>query len=167
MTNPLDPVYDAYNINFGALKVAYRCITLDTINAERPFRRTIFHHKEDDVNLQMLKVGQAELNDLTVLALYAAFERAMRDHFIQRIEEVRSIPSTDFGNGLADWLDKQSGEIRMDAVMDMFCPSGTAKNNKHLSQIGNIRAYRHWVAHGRHSTSKPTEMTAKKKLMMT
>ncbi|MCX7045833.1 MAG: hypothetical protein NTX50_10175, partial [Candidatus Sumerlaeota bacterium] len=58
--NSLDAIYDAYFTTAAALKVVERCVTLKSINEERPFRNTRFHKIPREENIELLEKAKEE-----------------------------------------------------------------------------------------------------------
>ena len=152
MSNALDPVWDAYQTSRNALKVVRRSATLVTIDAERPFRNTRFHGLSEEACVEQLARAEAELNDLAVLSLYAAFEARLREHVRRQAGLLRGAtsPDAEFGAALADLFEKHCEDARMDGVVRLL---HHAVGRHLVDQVGTIRVFRHWVAHGRRGRS--------------
>ncbi|MBM4032887.1 MAG: hypothetical protein FJ291_14020 [Planctomycetes bacterium] len=155
MTSPLEPVWDAYQTALHAFKVVERCATVPDIDEERPFRNTRFHRETVERCEGLLESARRELNALVVLGLYAAFEARVREHLTQQGQLLRSAgaPDVEFGQALAEHFGRYCDEEqRMDRFVELFAH---AVGDTLIAQVGQIRKYRHWVAHGRRGKAPP------------
>ncbi|MBM4037007.1 MAG: hypothetical protein FJ290_00715 [Planctomycetes bacterium] len=160
MSSPLEPIWDAYQTTLNALKVVDRCATAPHIDEERPFRNTRFHKETEERCKGLLKSAQVELDALTVLGLYAAFEARVREHLTQQGELLRTAgtPDREFGLALAEHFERYCDEEqRMDRFVELFAH---AVGDTLVAQVGQIRKYRHWVAHGRRGKTPPATRPA-------
>lgn len=146
--NPLDPIFDAYSTARDALKVVSRCATSPDVDEDRPFRRTRFHNHPEEVNLNLLSAARAELDDLTVLSLYATFENCIREHVAGHGQRLQAAAApTGFESALRARFEEWASEsFRMDHAVKLF---ESAVGEDLIGQIGQVRVYRHWIAHGR------------------
>ena len=152
MTNPLDPVWEAYEAAKNALKVVRRCVTIPSIDADRPLRNTLFHHPQRDECVRRLEKARTELDDLAVLSLAATFERNVRDRVIDagaRLSEARPI---DVGAALARLFESESEFWRVEDIVKVF---ESVVGDAGVSDAMMIRRYRDWVAHGRNPKKPP------------
>ena len=155
MSNPLDPIWKAYQTVFHALKVVRRCATLAEIDRKRPFRNTRFHKLAEDQCVRLLDEAESEMNDLVVLSLYAAFEARVREHLAKQAHLLRGAitPDPQFGETLAGEFEEYCDqEQKMDRFAKLFAH---AVGDALIAGVGNIRTSRHWVAHGRRGESPP------------
>lgn len=156
MSNPLDPIWEAYQTSHNAVKVVRRCNTLKDIDSERPFRNTRFHGLPRRTSEKLLRSAQQSLEDQTVLALYAAFEATLRDHIAKQSEHLRDhvkSPTARFGKRLACLYKDQCSHMRMDDVAGLL---SSRVGEDIVAKIGSIRVYRHWIAHGRRGSTPPS-----------
>ena len=96
---------------------------------------------------------QIDVDDSAVLSLYATFEAKMRGHVAQQAHHLHAIqqPTAAFGAALATLFTDYCDRNRMDDVADLFVSVGQPL----VAQVGNIRVYRHWLAHGRRWAQPP------------
>ena len=155
MSNPLDSVWDAYTTATSALKVARRCAAIGEVASEPLLRDTRFCACDASTCESLLESAREQIDDQTVLALYAVFEAALRDYLTQQailLHQAKQ-PHPQFGQELAVLFDGYCGDVRMDAVEKLFL----AAVGVHLvATAGSIRVYRHWIAHGRRWAAPPT-----------
>lgn len=119
-------------------------------NASSLVRGTVFDRLPREELDRTIDLLQEYLNDQAVLSLYAAFESEIRGHLIaQSVHLTKHARSRDihFAQALAEeyssWCDEG---IRMDRVAAFFKKSA---GQTLLDQIGQVRKYRHWLAHGK------------------
>lgn len=155
MSNPLDAIWDAHQTSLHALKVVRRCSVLDDDSRDRPFRNTRFHRSQREQLLEQLDAARSETDDLAVVSLYAAFEARLREHVAEqaRLLERASGPGREFGRALANDFAQYCGDARMDKLVKLFAD---AVGEALVAQIGNIRVFRHRVAHGRSRQTRPS-----------
>jgi len=155
MPNPLDPIWDAYQTARNALKVVRRCLIVAEIGRAKALSNTRFYALTDQQCLDLLDQAEAESDNSVVLALYATFEAGLRDHAAQQAALLHAAkqPSPGFGVALADTFSEYCARSRMDNLTDLFA-SVVAQAT--LAAVGNIRTYRHWLAHGRSGKQPPT-----------
>jgi hypothetical protein len=155
MSNPLDPIWDAYETARFALKVVRRCVTVTGIDKARALSNTRFHGLPEQQCIDLVDVAQTELDDSVILSLYATFEARLRDHVSKHATLLHAAqqPSPDFGVALAVSFSNYCDANRMDDLTDLFV---AVVGQAIIAQIGNIRTYRHWLAHGRRWAQPPT-----------
>jgi hypothetical protein len=155
MPNPLDPIWDAHLTARASLKVVRRCVTVAGIDRPKTFSNTRFGGLTDQECIDLLDAAQTEVDDSAVLSLYASFEANLRDHVAQQAHHLRGAqqPTPDFGVALAASFAEYSARNRTDDLADLFV---AAVGQTLVAQVGNIRSYRHWLAHGRRWAQPPT-----------
>jgi hypothetical protein len=154
MSNSLDPIWDAHLTAQDALKVVRRCITVGGIDRAKAFSNTRLDGLMDRQCIHLLGAAQTEVNDSAVLSLYATFEARLRDHIAQQAHHLHAAqqPNPDFGIALATSFSEYCDGNRMNDLADLFA---SAVGQVLVAQVGNIRAYRHWLAHGRRWAQPP------------
>lgn len=154
MPNPLDPIWASHESVRAALKVVRRCASVPGIDRGKAFSNTRFHGLSDAQTTDLLDAAQSAADAAAVLSLYAAFEARLRDHVAGQaaILQAARLPSPAFGAALANSFAGYCAHSRMDDVADLFADTVGAAM---LAQIGNIRTYRHWLAHGRRWSPPP------------
>jgi hypothetical protein len=83
------------------------------------------------------------------------FEARLRDHVAQQAHHLHGAqpPTPGFGVALATSFSEYCDRNRMDDLADLFL---SAVGPVVVAQVGNIRTYRHWLAHGRRWAQPPT-----------
>ncbi len=157
MPNPLDPIWNAHLTGRAALKVVRRCVTVTGINRAIAFSNTRFDGLTDQQCIDLLDAAQTEVDDSAVLSLYATFEATLRDHIAQQAHHLHAAqhPNPNFGVALATSFSEYCDRNRMDDLADLFA---SAVGQVLVAQVGNIRTYRHWLAHGQRS-AQPSNVT--------
>ena len=155
MPTCLDPIWERYETAVAALKVARRCIDVPGINRDRAFRNTDLYRVPDVACVSRMADAGRDLDDSAVLTLYARFEARLREHLAGQSPLLgrANAPDPQFGAGLAALFERQCESIRMDVVTDLF---RSAVGQVTVDQVGSIRTYRHWLAHGRTRLAPPT-----------
>lgn len=155
MPNPLDPLWNAYQTTRASLKVVKRCMTVASVDRAKAFSNTRFGGLTDQQCIDLLDAAQTEVDDAAILSLYATFEARLRDHVAAQTPLLHAAnqPSAAFGVALAGSFNEYCARNRMDDLADLFLAS---VGQVVLAQVGNIRTYRHWLAHGRRWAQPPT-----------
>ncbi len=155
MPNPLDPIWAAHQTARAALKVVRRCVKVEEIDRAKTFSNTLFRDLTDAQCIDSLDDAVTEVNDSAVLLMYATFEARLRDHIAKQAHHLQAVqePNPDFGVALAASFSEYSDRTRMDDLAELFL---SAVGGDLLAQVGNIRTYRHWLAHGRRGDQPPS-----------
>jgi len=155
MPNPLDPIWDAHLTAGAALKVVRRCVTIVGIDRAKAFSNTRFGGLTEQQCIDLLDEAQTEMDDSAVLSLYATFEATLRDHVGRQAHHLHAAqqPTAAFGIAMAASFAEYCDHSRMDELADLFV---SAVGQALVAQVGNIRSYRHWLAHGRRWAQPPT-----------
>jgi hypothetical protein len=156
MPNPLDSIWRAYGITLDSYGVVRRSLSLAA-----PERAAVLQGGQfvsaanDQAILDALDVAQEELDDQTVMFLYATFEATLRDHVTAQGPLLAGAvqPGPQFGPNLEAWFTEFCKDIRMDKVVSLFEPWAAATG---IAQAGSIRKYRHWLAHGKRGAVPPS-----------
>jgi hypothetical protein len=91
--------------------------------------------------------AEEQINKLISFALFAAFERKLRDHLsdnMNPLSEATTIPK-ELALKLHEFLGEEADHWRIDYALDLFSPP---VDQHDLSNAKNIRTYRHHIAHG-------------------
>lgn len=148
MSNPLDDDIDALSTVKAAFKVVRRVLD----QRSNPVSNTDFYGRTTEQSYQMLSRAEEQLEKLVAFSLYATFERTLKDHLasnLSSLETASTIPA-ELAAALHNFIVEESKSWRMDKVEQMFRPPVTDDD---IRDAGQIRTYRHHVAHG---ASPPT-----------
>jgi hypothetical protein len=148
MSNPLDPIWDAHESAQSALNVVKRCVDVPGINRRKALSNTRFYGLPDVQCLELIVGARLELNDAAIFSLYGAFEARLREHMSRQAPLLHAAirPAPEFGVALAVSFSEFCASNRMDDLVDLF---SAIVGQQIIAQVGSIRAYRHWLAHGR------------------
>ncbi len=156
MPNPLDLIWRAYGITLDAFGVVRRSLSIAAPERTAVLQGSQFAKPASNQNiLDALDAAQEELDDQTVMFLYATFEATLRDHVTDQapLLATSTHPGPQFGPNLEAWFTEFCKETRMDRVITLFEPWATSTG---IAQAGTIRKYRHWLAHGKRGAAPPS-----------
>jgi hypothetical protein len=143
MTNPLEQHLEIYQIVKEAFKVVQRIFD----QRKNPVSNTEFYGKSQDEAKEMLSRAEKQLSDLVAFALFAAFERTLRDHLSNSLGSIQSSHTTpaELSRQLHEYLIGGVDNWRVDNIIDLFSPP---VQDQDINNAKNIRIFRHHVAHG-------------------
>jgi hypothetical protein len=151
MTNPLDPVWQSYRTAYDALRVTRRVIRQNLSGAITD--KHCFYAQSKEGALQLIQEAEAELANLTAVAMVAVFERALREHLAEHI--TRLLPTSPAllaalrGRVLND---AEYWNINSCVLDELFKPVVSADLCGNVKQIID---WRNQVAHGHVRGKKP------------
>jgi hypothetical protein len=148
MANPLDPVMEWYRTALDSIRVTQR--TLEKGLAGAVTKRHVFYGQPVADCTARLQAAKEELERLVVLALFAIFERTLRDYLVQM--PLTSLPAGDpHGDAVREEIIKGIEFWNFSTrVLEVFPGVSSAVRG----QVKQIVDYRNWVAHG-HTLAKP------------
>ena len=143
MTNPLDEHIEAFQTAMNAIKIARRVLD----QRPNPVSNTRLYGLTPQEGHEMLDQAEEQLNKLVAFALFAAFERTLRDHLSGNLNPIAttSTTPTELASKLHKFLEDGVDNWRIDSVIKLFNPPVADQD---VSNTKNIRTYRHHVAHG-------------------
>ncbi len=156
MPNPLNSTWRAYGITRDSYGVVRRSISLTASQRALTLQGSRFALAADDQEIfDSLDAAQGELDDQTVMFLYATFEATLRDHIIAQgpLLAAAARPGIQFGPNLEAWFTEICKDTRMDKVVVLFESWAGATA---VAQAGSIRKYRQWLAHGKRGAGPPS-----------
>ncbi|WP_069472883.1 hypothetical protein [Candidatus Marithrix sp. Canyon 246] len=182
--NPLDTIWDAYRAAEDAFKVSGRVVIfsdnatekLDGLddNATEVLKAVAFAEHKRGLNLlnrvkiinqsdasNFLKQSFEIIDDLFVLALWATFERYIRDFLQEKGEKVREMLPCDFANVFYQHLSKEIDYWKPEEILDLFQQSLFKENKSKIWLAKDVLYYRNWIAHGKNIQKIPTIVTPK------
>lgn len=149
--NPLEPIFDAYEVSLDCFKVARRSIDA---RDDRLIAKTQFFGATPDEAETALTDGRTQLVDSAVLSLWSAFERFV----IEQVQGRRTSFDSDYPPGFARLLaTKFEYEVerwRFAEILDLF---KSEIGVDLLGQVKQIKQYRDWVAHRNPKSRTPTK----------
>lgn len=170
--NPLPALWDSFLYSADALKVARRISSSAWTpkNAEcqssiEAYKKHLLNHtnfnRHADLQATFGQV-QKEHSDLFVLALWAVFERFLRDYLLEKgqVLEQQVVPDT-LGKGIYQHYQKEVEFWKPDEILE-FIKNLITEQNNNIDLIGHakqIYTYRNWVAHGKKAGRMPSHIT--------
>ena len=139
--SPLRPIVEAYRAGHDCFTIV--ATSLDLKGGERTKQKEL--HRADVENLSaVIETAEQQVSGLTVLALFASFERFLIEH----LQTANRLLAAGYPPAYTAQLAKKfEGEVerwRFDAILGLF---------KHdvdpvlISEIMKIKRYRDWIAH--------------------
>lgn len=143
MTNPLDEHIKYFATAMDAIKVARRVLD----QRSNPVANTGLYGMTTDAGHAMLDQAEEQLNKLVAFALFAAFERILRDHLSGSLTPISASSTTpaELAGKMHQLLCDGVDNWKIDSVIELFCPPAAQQD---VSNAKGIRTFRHHVAHG-------------------
>lgn len=137
----LDAVWHAYQVTTDCFRLAQRAIGKPrSISLERTVLGTLRRSSAE----RQIVVGRAQLDDLAVVGLWAAFERYLREFLRMKGSGIRLVRPRALGRRLEERTAAQMEYWRTDEVLDVLKAIVDPDLIVNAKQIKN---YRDWVAH--------------------
>jgi hypothetical protein len=150
MTNPLEPVWQWYQVARDSMRVATRAVNKKAAGIIT--KKHVFHSLSAGAAMDRLREAEQELNNLAIVGMVAVFDRTLRDHLIQLV--LPSLPATDsfrlaIQEQIRDDIDYWNLPSRIiDDLFKKLVPGDLC------GMVKQIILYRNDVAHG-HVAGKP------------
>lgn len=143
MTNPLDEHMEVFQTARDAVKLARRVLD----QRSNPVANTGFYGLTPEEGHEMLDRVEEQLSKLVAFALFATFERLLRDHLSGSLGLLAASSTTpiELAAKLHQFLEGGVDYWRIDNVIELFNPP---VSDQDVSNAKGIRTYRHHVAHG-------------------
>ena len=144
MTNPLEEHLEIHRIATAAFKVVRRVLDHRT----NPLSNTQFYGKSQEEVNEMLDLAEKAVSALVAFAIFAAFERTLRDHLSKNLDAFESSSTTpaELAGSLSRFLADGVDYWRVGHVIDLFSPPALDQDVRNAK---TIRDYRNRVAHGK------------------
>jgi len=107
---------------------------------------SLFAGKTESEARQLIDAARTELEDLTILSLFAVFEASVVDHLVANTTRIKSLTSDVFSAKVCEYAFEKPERWKLEDILDFFkstIPSDIVGNVKQIYQ------YRNWVAHGK------------------
>jgi hypothetical protein len=143
MTNPLDEYMEVFNNTRDAFKVSRRVLD----QRQNPVSNTGFYGLTPQEGHARLDRAEELLDKLVAFALFATFERSLRNHLSKSLNPLAAsstIP-TELAVKLHQFLEGGVDNWRLDGVIELFNPPVPDQD---VNNAKNIKTYRNNVAHG-------------------
>jgi hypothetical protein len=147
--NPLDEILQSYNTTRDALRMAQRVVQQNITGAITD--RHSFFGQTVQENESRLQTAQEELDTTVVLSLVAAFERLLRNHVMQELDQQLTC-ANEVHRGIRTQVnhDVEFWRIADDLVAVFVTVSANVRG-----QARQMVEFRDWVAHGKRWKSVP------------
>jgi hypothetical protein len=149
--NPLLPLKQAYKTAHDSFTIAKRAIKTSEPQArQRLLQRTDLETTTISEAERVIVESYNEVNTLFVLALWATFERFLRDYLQYKGQALQQhLTPADFAQELYFHFHKEVEFWRPEEILEVLKLT-LLKSQAHLAgEAKNIYNYRNWVAHGR------------------
>ncbi|MFW5836641.1 MAG: hypothetical protein ACOCVM_01435 [Desulfovibrionaceae bacterium] len=153
----LSEIHSAYRSAKDSLKIADR-VQRRVLQGEELgslIRGTSLPGEKSEVAADKLTRARQEIDDLFIVAIWAAFESALRTFFQSKCVCLKKLAPQDISKNLEEHVIKEIEYWKMDEVLDLL------KSNGFIDPmvIGNakqVKHYRDWIAHGKRKDA-PTQ----------
>jgi hypothetical protein len=143
-SNPLDPIWQAYQISMGSFKITHRAIKQQQVNLINNLPWPI-----DSSTPQEITQAQKEIEALFVFSLWATFERFVITYLQNKGAALQQhvVPS-DLASPFYEHLKKEIEFWKTDDMLDLLKQISSIDKNL-MGQAKAILRYRNWIAHGK------------------
>lgn len=143
-SNPLDPIWQAYQISVGSFKITHRAIKQQSVNLINNLPWPI-----DSSTPQDITQAQKEIEALFVFSLWATFERFVITYWQDKgaVLQQHVVPS-DLACPFYEQVKKEIEFWKTDEMLDLLKKIPAIDKNL-IGQTKAILRYRNWIAHGK------------------
>ncbi|MCF6285390.1 MAG: hypothetical protein L3K26_09400 [Candidatus Hydrogenedentes bacterium] len=152
----LKNVWASYQVTRDSTKIARRAIEQ---KSPELLVGTDFVAVTPEEASALINAGRTDADDLFVLALWAVFERELRDHLEAEGPKPLQDKGSLFHRLLADKIRQEMEYWRNDDVLDLF---KAISDPALIGQAKQIKQYRDWVAHKNPKHAPPANVTPQK-----
>jgi len=159
--NPLLPLKQSYKTSRDSFTIAKRAIKTSEPKArQRLLQRTDLETLTISEAEQSIIESYNEVDTLFVLALWAAFERFLRDYLQYKGQALQQhLTPTDLADEMYSHFHKEVEFWRPEEILE-FLKRSLLKTQPHLAgEAKNIYNYRNWVAHGKNAQKTMSPLT--------
>lgn len=161
--NPLPPIWQAYKTAQDSFRIAKRAIkTNDPKAKQRLLQRTDIETETIIDAERLIEESKNESDALFVLALWATFERFLRDYLQDKGMALQNVIPSDLAGAMYLHFQKEVEFWQPDEIFN-FLKLSLLKHKIELA--GNAKVvynYRNWIAHGKGSSKKVSPVTPHK-----
>ncbi|MCP4110449.1 MAG: hypothetical protein GY749_33835 [Desulfobacteraceae bacterium] len=154
--NPLDPIWESYQVICDCLKVVQRGISKKDI---RLLNRTNFLASSEEHSINQVKKSRTDANDYVILSLWAAFERIIMEYLQIQGRKILSTPPSAFNQKIHEKLEHEIEYWKIDDILNIF---KVVIDPDIIGQAKQIKQYRDWVAHRNINKDAPPNITPQK-----
>lgn len=143
-------IYNNYLTIKDSIKVTRRSLSKEISILHN---RTSFKDlKSIEANQKMETAGK-EFSDLTILALFASFERHLRDEISTKSSKLQEIIPHVLGDRINELAQKEIERWQISEIIDLF---DFAVDGSVRGKMKQILGYRNWIAHGKNPGKLPS-----------
>lgn len=143
-------IYNNYLTVKDSIKVTRRSLAKEISILHN---RTIFEDLKSTGANQMMETAGKEVSDLTVLALFASFERHLRDEISTKSSKLQEIIPHVLGDRINELAQKEIERWQISEIIDLF---DFAVDGSVRGRMKQILEYRNWIAHGKNPGKLPS-----------
>lgn len=165
--NPLDEVMEWYNFNINQQNFFMEILkNSHKMQDNRVFNAILMNYDlsllEKEERKNKMSNLKKELDDLTIVSLWAVFEAFLNDSIKQKTDKITKEITDPISNKIAIYAFKEADRWIKNNVLDFFKTKNTEENENSninfdsfiVGDVKDIYTYRNWVAHGK-SGEKP------------
>ena len=143
MRNPLDEHIAAFRTAMDAIKIARRVLD----NRKNPVANTGLYGLTQADGHAILDQAEEQLKTLAAFALFATFERTLRDHLSNSLDPLADAVTapSELAAKLHDFVKDGVDRWRIDHVIELFGPPA---EDEDVNKAKAIRDFRNRIAHG-------------------
>ncbi len=159
--NPLLPLKQLYETAQDSFTITKRAIkTTEPKARQRLLQRTDLETPTSSDAERVITDSEIAVNSLFVLALWAAFERFLRDYLQSKGQVLQQhLTPADLAEEMYSHFQTEVEFWRPEEILE-FLKRSLLKNQPHLAgEAKQIYHYRNWVAHGKHTQQSLSPLT--------
>ncbi len=145
----IESIYRSYLFLKDSIRITARVIEMQVPGVQK---RTIFDPMQYDKFKKEHGAALSDIENLVVLALFAAFERTLRDNLSEKLDVLKTIWPVEFGAGIYKLT---NAEIEMWSIEEIFSLFGFKVGKDNINRLKEILKYRNWIAHGKNQNKFP------------
>ncbi len=155
-SNPLPPLLEIYETAQHSFKIAERATKTQEPKArQRLLQRTHLETPPVEEAIQMIEKSANETDALFVLAMWATFERFLRQELQTRGRCLCLNQPPVLGQALYEHFEKEVEFWKPGEILDVLKDSLFNQQTMLIGHAKQILAYRDWVAHGKNPNRPP------------
>lgn len=140
-SNPLDPIWNTYQITRDCLKVAQRSVSNEKTDL---LNRTQFIGAQKEEAEDWISRSRSESDDLVMVSLWATFERIIFQYVQDQTKGVLNEPISKFKKKVNEKIEDEIEYWKVSDILDLFKETIDSDLLGHAKQV---KHYRDWVAH--------------------
>ena len=153
-SNPLTPVWNAYNTSQDAFRIAKKAIN-------HPDKVLLL--KKTQLRLQSISDAETHITqsveiieDLFVLSLWSSYERFVRIYLQQKGAKLKTIQPIILAHPIYAYFCDEVEFWKPNQILDLLKNTLFTTQPHLIGQAKQILAYRDWVAHGKNQDKQPS-----------